>query len=112
MSPRSSRPPGITHPPACMVLLLSLTACATNPYLDMGLDSAKLEGKDKTWFEEQWGKPDAKTARLFGGEVWMYSRIAGARSGALKLYTAPTRCLITLKFDKDEKLVSSSYSGC
>lgn len=43
--------------------------CGGNPYLEASLDPAKFEGKDQAWFEENWGKPSAKTSRFFGGKV-------------------------------------------
>ena len=61
---------------------LALTACSSsNPYLEASLKPAELQGKDKAWFEKNWGAPDGKAARFFGGETWTYYRIAGGKSG-------------------------------
>ena len=98
-----------------MTLLLAviLTAgCGGNPYLDATLKPAEFEGKNKAWFEKNWGPPSGKAPRWFGGEEWIYFRIAGAQSGILGLSNTPTQCQITLKFDQEEKLSSYKYSGC
>ncbi|MFM8551275.1 MAG: hypothetical protein ACKOCD_03040 [Nitrospiraceae bacterium] len=81
-----------------------------NPYLDASLKPAEFEGRDKAWFEKEWGEPSGKAPRFFGGEEWVYFRIAGNQSGLFNF--APNQCQITLKFGKDEKLKSYSYSGC
>jgi hypothetical protein len=83
-----------------------------NPYLDASLDPAELEGKDMAWFEKNWGEPTGKSARFFGGETWTYFRISGGKTGPPFGNFTPTQCQITLKFDKEGKLSSSSYSGC
>jgi len=83
-----------------------------NPYLDASLNPAELEGKDQAWFEKNWGEPTGKAPRFFGGETWTYFRISGGKTGALLGNFTPTECQITLKFDKEGKLSSSSYSGC
>ena len=89
-----------------------LLSCSHNPYLDASLSPAEFQGKDKAWFEQNWGAPDGKTARFFGGEKWTYYRIAGGKS-ALPLFNfQPNECQITLFFDKEDKLADSSYSGC
>lgn len=96
-----------------LLLALVLTAgCGGNPYLDASLKPAEFEGKDKAWFEKNWGTPSGKAPRFFGGETWTYFRIAGGQTGPLNFNFAPTQCQITLKFGKDEKLSSYSYSGC
>jgi hypothetical protein len=95
-------------------LITAITAaCSTNnPYLDASLKPAELQGKDKGWFEKNWGTPDGKASRFFGGETWTYYRIAGGKSGLPFFNFSPNQCQITLKFGKDEKLSDSSYSGC
>ncbi len=98
-------------------LAVSLTAgllagCGGNPYLDASLKLAELEGKEKVWFEKNWGEPTGKAPRFFGGETWTYFRISGGKTGALLGNFTPTECQITLKFDKEGKLSTSSYSGC
>lgn len=95
----------------CLAFLL-LAGCGGNPYLDATLKPAEFEGKDKTWFENNWGEPSGKAPRFFGGETWTYFRIAGNQTGLLGLSNTPTQCQITLKFGTDEKLSSYSYSGC
>jgi hypothetical protein len=94
-------------------LVLGLLAgCGGNPYLDAALNPAELEGKDKAWFEKHWGAPNGKSPRFFGGETWTYYRIAGGKTGLPLGNFTPLQCQITLKFDKDGKLSSASYSGC
>jgi hypothetical protein len=91
----------------------SLAGCGGgNPYLDASLNPAELEGKDKAWFEKNWGEPTGKAPRFFGGETWTYFRISGGKTSAILGNFTPTECQITLKFDKESKLSSSSYSGC
>ncbi|WP_447975157.1 hypothetical protein [Nitrospira sp. Kam-Ns4a] len=87
-------------------------SCGGNPYLDASLNPAELEGKDKAWFEKNWGPPSGKAPRWFGGETWTYFRIAGGKTGPPFFNFAPNQCQITLKFDKQDKLSSYSYSGC
>lgn len=92
---------------------LALTACSSsNPYLEASLKPAELQGKDKAWFEKNWGTPDGKAPRFFGGETWTYYRIAGGKSGMPLFNFSPNQCQILLKFDKEEKLSDYSYSGC
>lgn len=93
-------------------LILLTSACSRNPYLEASLKPAELQGKDKAWFEKNWGKPDGKASRFFGGESWTYYRIAGGKSGPPLFNFSPNECQITLKFDKEEKLSDYSYSGC
>jgi len=94
------------------VALFLVTACGGNPYLEASLKPAELEGKDKAWFEKNWGAPSAKATRFFGGETWTYFRIAGGKTSAPFFNFAPNECQITLKFGKDDKLSSYNYSGC
>ena len=58
------------------------------------------------------GAPSGKAPRFFGGETWTYYRIAGGKSSPPLFNFSPNQCQITLKFDKEEKLSDSSYSGC
>jgi hypothetical protein len=96
-----------------LVMWLSLLlGCGGNPYLDASLKPAEFEGKDKAWFEKNWGKPSGKATRFFGGESWTYFRIAGGTAGPPLFNFSPNQCQITLKFDKEEKLQSYQYSGC
>ncbi len=89
-----------------------LMSCGGNPYLEASLDPAEFEGKDKAWFEEQWGKPNGKSKRLFGGETWAYHRIAGGESHFPFFNFSPNSCEITLDFDKNDKLGSYDYTDC
>jgi hypothetical protein len=91
-------------------LSVLLVGCSSNPYLEASLKPAEMQGKDKAWFEKNWGAPDGKAPRFFGGETWTYYRIAGGKSGPFSF--SPNQCQITLKFDKEEKLSDYSYSGC
>jgi hypothetical protein len=96
-----------------LLLVVALMAgCGGNPYLEASLQPAEFEGKDKTWFEKNWGTPTGKAPRFFGGETWTYFRIAGGQSGPPFGNFKPNQCQITLKFGKDDKLSSYSYSGC
>ena len=89
-----------------------IAGCGGNPYLEASLQPAEFEGKDKTWFEKNWGTPTGKAPRFFGGETWTYFRIAGGQSGPPFGNFKPNQCQITLKFGKDDKLSSYNYSGC
>lgn len=95
-----------------LLAVILAAGCGGNPYLEASLNPAELQGKDQAWFEENWGAPSGKSARLFGGEKWTYFRIAGGKTGPPFFNFAPNECQITLKFDKKEKLSSYSYSGC
>ncbi|MCH7566077.1 MAG: hypothetical protein IH787_00180 [Nitrospirae bacterium] len=95
-----------------LLAIILAAGCGGNPYLEASLNPAELEGKDQAWFEENWGAPSGKSARLFGGEKWTYFRIAGGKTSPPFFNFAPNECQITLKFDKEEKLSSYSYSGC
>ena len=96
-----------------MVLVgLTLSACGGNPYLEASLDPAELEGKEKSWFEENWGKPSGKSQRFFGGETWVYHRIAGGEKHFPFFNFAPNTCKITLDFDTEDKLDSYDYTDC
>ena len=89
-----------------------LSSCGGNPYLEASLDPAEFEGKNQAWFEEKWGKPTAKSARFFGGETWVYSRIAGGKTSFPFFNFSPNECRIKLDFDKKGKLDSYNYSDC
>jgi hypothetical protein len=85
-------------------------ACSHNPYLDASL--TRYQGKDKTWIEKELGTPDARSARFFGGEKWIYNRIAGGKAGPPLLNFKATECQLILFFDKDDIVSDSDYSGC
>lgn len=92
---------------------LALTACGgSSPYLEASLKPAELQGKNKAWFEKNWGAPDGKAARFFGGETWTYYRIAGGRTSLPLFNFSPNECQITLTFDEEDTLSDYSYSGC
>ncbi len=93
-------------------IALALAACSHNSYLEASLKPAELQGKDKAWFEKNWGPPDGKTARFFGGEKWIYYRIAGGKSSLPLFNFKANECQITLLFDKEDKFSDYSYSGC
>jgi hypothetical protein len=95
-----------------LIVGLLLAGCVGHPYLDASLNPAEAEGRDKAWFERNWGPPSGKAPRFFGGETWIYFRVAGGQTELLLFNFAPNRCQITLKFDKDDKLSSYDYSGC
>jgi hypothetical protein len=99
------------------LLLVGLLAwlfagCGGNPYLDASLNPAEFEERDKAWFEEHWGKPTGKAARFFGGETWVYSRIAGGSSRFPFFNFSPNQCQIELDFDKEGKLEDYEYTDC
>ena len=66
-------------------MIVLIAGCGGNPYLDASLKPAEMEGKDKAWFEKNWGAPSGKAPRFFGGEEWTYFRIAGGRSSAIRM---------------------------
>ena len=89
------------------MLGLLCAGCGGNPYLEASLDPAKFEGKDQAWFEENWGKPSAKSSRFFGGESWIYSRIAGGETTFPFFNFSPNQCQISLDFDKEGKPIKN-----
>ena len=91
-------------------ICLLLTACSHNPYLDASL--TRYQGKDQVWIEKELGPPDAKTSRFFGGEKWIYNRIAGGKAGPPLLNFKATECQMILFNDKESMVSDSSYSGC
>ncbi len=84
--------------------------CSHNAYLEQSLSGSM--GKDKAWVEKQYGNPNAKASRFFGGESWTYYRIAGGKSSLPLFNFTPNECQITMKFDKDDRVTDYSYSGC
>ncbi|MGQ0811030.1 MAG: hypothetical protein ACT4OO_07380 [Nitrospiraceae bacterium] len=94
------------------VIMLLWIGCDHNPYLEASLKPAEMQGKEKAWFEKNWGTPNGKSPRFFGGETWTYYRIAGGQSGPPLFNFKPNQCQITLKFDKEDKLSDYSYSDC
>jgi hypothetical protein len=96
----------------CWLFAASLltVACSHNPYLDQSL--TRYLGKDKAWVEKELGAPDAKTSRWFGGEKWVYNRIAGGKSGPPLFNFKPNECQTILYFDKEDRVSDTDYSGC
>ena len=86
--------------------------CRGNPYLDSSLGPAKLQGKSQAWFEDNWGNPSAKAKRFFGGETWIYFRIAGEERPFSFFNDGPNECQISLDFGKEGNLEASGYFGC
>lgn len=67
-------------------------------------------GNSQAWFEKNWGKPRARSKRLFGGETWMYFHETGS---SFPISTAVlAACRIRLDFTKEGQLEDSQYSGC
>ncbi len=97
----------------CVLLLgtFAVTGCGMSPHAEAPPAPAVINGKSQAWVLENWGKPDAKTKRFFGGETWMYFRLTGASSSPLS-GMAPADCQIRLDFDKKGILEDSGYSGC
>ncbi len=95
-----------------LLAVILAAGCGGNPYLEASLDPAELQGKPQSWFEENWGAPSGKASRLFGGEKWIYYRIAGGTTSPPFFNFAPNECKIELYFDKQEKLSSYDTPGC
>ncbi len=86
------------------------SACSHNPYLEQSL--TRYQGKDKAWIEKELGTPDVKASRFFGGEKWIYNRIAGGSAGPPLFNFKPNECQTILYFDKDDRVSDTGYSGC
>ncbi len=97
-----------------LVLLMTLmvSACGGNPYLDASLKPAEMQGKPQSWFEDNWGSPSGKSARFFGGETWVYSRIAGGETRFPFFNFAPNQCMIILDFNQEGILDDYEYTDC
>src|SRR5438094_9495428 len=74
------------------------------------LETCRARGKRQGLVREELGRSSGKSPRFFGGETWTYFRIAGGQSGAPLFNFSPNQCQITLKFSKEDKLSSYSYS--
>jgi hypothetical protein len=95
------------------VLMASIMiGCGGNPYLDASLDPAEMEGRSQEWFLENWGKPNGKSARFFGGESWVYTRIAGGKTRWPFSKFTPNKCQIILNFNKEGRLDNYKYTDC
>jgi hypothetical protein len=92
-------------------LLVLTTACSSNPYLEHTLKPAAQRHETKEWFQKEWGQPDGRSSRMWGGELWTYYRIAGGTRRFLAGIN-PHDCEIKLYFDKQDQLDDYSYSGC
>ncbi len=90
----------------------ALDGCGTSPPQDASRTPPEFQGKSQAWFEENFGKPDAKSKRFFGGETWVYFRIAGDKPSWLFFSAVPAQCRIHLEFNKEGTLEDSAYSGC
>ena len=97
---------------ALFSVVLFFVGCGGTSYWDSPLDSAELQGKSQAWFEENWGTPSAKAQRFFGGETWVYFRIAEQKKTFSFFNYESNDCQISLDFDKGGKLEDSGYSGC
>lgn len=95
-----------------VLVWIFLAACGGTPYLEASLNPAEFEKKPQSWFEERWGIPSGKSTRFFGGETWTYWSISGGKSTLNFFNATPTKCPITLDFDKEGNLENYSYSGC
>ena len=91
---------------------LFLAGCGGTSYWDTSLDPTKLQGKSHVWFEKNWGKPSSKVQRFFGGETWIYFRIAGEERPFSFFDDGPNECQISLDFGKEGNLEASGYFGC
>jgi hypothetical protein len=93
-----------------LVTIFLTMACSHNPYLEQSL--TRYQGKDKAWIEKELGAPDAKASRFFGGEKWIYNRIAGGKSGPPLFNFKPNECQTIFYFDKEDRVADTDYSGC
>ena len=101
----------MTRNGALLGLLLLLTACSSNPYLEQTLKPAAQRHESREWFEKEWGKPSGASKRFWGGETWTYYRIAGGTNRVLGGIN-PYDCEIKLFFDKEGRLDDYTYSDC
>lgn len=95
-----------------LVLSLTLVGCSRHLKQDASLNSAEFQGKSQAWFIEHWGKPRARAKRFFGGETWVYFRIADGTGSFPFLNFGPAGCRMSLAFDKEGHLEDSLSSGC
>ena len=97
-----------------ILLVLSLTLVGCSRYLnqDASLNSAEFHGKSQAWFLEQWGKPRARAKQFFGGETWVYFRIADGTRSFPFLNFGPAGCQVRLAFDKEGLLQDLTSSDC
>ncbi len=100
----------------CLLLpglfVLACGGCVATASRDAPLNLDDLTGKSRAWFAEHWGKPRAKSKRLFGGETWVYFRIDGGRRAGLFVDRAPYECQMHLTFDREGVLEAAALSGC
>lgn len=100
----------------CFLILCALSpgldGCGTSPHQDTSRTPPEFQGKSQAWFEENLGKPSAKSKRFFGGETWVYFRVAGDASSLLFFSVTSAQCQIHLDFNKEGTLEDSEYSGC
>ncbi len=93
-------------------LSLTLGSCGAPPHQDAPRIPTEVRGKSQAWFEENWGKPSAKSKQFFGGETWVYFRLTGGIASLPLFETLPAECQIRLDFNKEGTLEDSDYSGC
>lgn len=93
------------------MLSLTLVGCS-HLNQETSLNSAEFHGKSQAWFIEHWGKPRARSKRLFGGETWVYFRIADGTRSFPFLNFGPAGCQMSLAFDTEGNLEDSDSSGC
>ena len=92
-------------------IALTLAACSHNPYLEASLKPAELREKTRPGLRKT-RAPRWETSRFFGGEKWIYYRIAGGKTSLPLFNFKANECQITLLFDKEDKFSDYSYSGC
>ena len=96
---------------AALLLLVLVTACTGNAYLEQTLKPAAQRHETKDWFVKEWGQPSGTSPRSDGGEEWTYYRIAGGTERFLGGIN-PHDCEIKLYFDGQGLLDDYDYSGC
>ena len=95
-----------------LVLSLTLVGCSRHLNQEASLNSAEFHGKSQAWFIEHWGNPRARAKRFFGGETWVYFRIADGTRSFPFLNFGPAGCQMSLTFDPEGNLEDSTSSGC
>jgi len=96
---------------AALLLLVLVTACTGNAYLEQTLKPAAQRHETKDWFVKEWGQPSGTSPRPDGGDEWTYYRIAGGTERFLGGIN-PHDCEIKLYFDQHGELDDYNYSGC
>ena len=94
------------------VLGLILSGCHAPPHQETSRFLAEVRGTPQAWFEKNWGKPNAKSKRFFGGETWAYFHLPGDMASLLFFNSLAAECQIRLDFNKEGTLEDSKYFGC